>query len=31
MIRCPVGHWFNAPTEFLSLAKVITRAFEETR
>jgi|HubBroStandDraft_5_1064220.scaffolds.fasta_scaffold188624_2 hypothetical protein len=31
MIRCPVGHWFNAPTEVLSPENVITRTCEETR
>ena len=30
-IRCPVGHWFNAPIEFLTLADVPAREYEEMR
>jgi hypothetical protein len=31
VIRCPVGHWFNAPIEFLTMAAVAAYEFEEMR
>ena len=30
-IRCPVGHWFNGTIEFLTLAAVPAREYEEMR
>jgi len=30
-IRCPVGHWFNAPIAFLTLEPVPAGQYEEMR